>query len=167
MTEMSRLEELRDLFGYHRWANARVLDATAGLPTADFERDLGNSFGSIRATLAHVLGADWVWLRRWLGESPKAFPEWDVATHAALRERWREVEGEQREFLDGLGESDVERVVAYTMLSGAAFSNPLGELCRHVVNHATYHRGQVVTLLRQLGVEPPHTDLILYYRERR
>lgn len=161
------MEELRDLFAYHRWANGRLLDATAALSAEAFDRDLGNSFGSIRATLAHILAADWVWLQRWLGESPRAFPEWDVSTHARLLDQWREVEGAQKGFVHALGEGDVDRVIPYTMLSGAAFANPLGELCRHVVNHATYHRGQVVTMLRQLGVEPPHTDLIVYYREGR
>jgi uncharacterized damage-inducible protein DinB len=163
---MTRLEELRDLFGYHRWANGIVLDAAASLAPEQFDRDLGNSFGSIRGTLAHVLGADWVWLSRWLGSSPTTFPDWDVSTSALLRERWREIEQKQRDFLDGLGEPDVDRVITYTVFSGKAMSNPLGELSRHVVNHATYHRGQVVTMLRQLQVEPPHTDLILYYRQR-
>jgi uncharacterized damage-inducible protein DinB len=164
---MTRMEEFRDLFGYHRWANGRVLDATAALPAEQFDRDLGNSFGSIRGTLVHMLGADWVWLSRWTGTSPKAFPDWDVSTHALLRERWREIEGKQKEYLDGLGEADVDRVITYTLFAGTTGSNPLGELMRHVVNHSTYHRGQVVTMLRQLkAADPPHTDLIVYYRGR-
>lgn len=163
----TRVEELRDLFSYHHWANGRLLDATAALSADAFERDLGGSFGSIRATLAHILGADWVWLQRWLGAAPRAFPEWDLSTHDLLRAKWGEVERAQRDFVDGLADEDIGRVIAYTMMSGAAFANPLGELCRHVVNHATYHRGQVVTMLRQLDVEPPHTDLIVYYREGR
>ena len=163
---MTRLEEIRDLFGYHRWANGRILDAAAALSTDQLDRDLASSFGSVRGTLAHALGADWVWLSRWLGESPTAFPDWDVSTHPRLLERWREIEGRQKQFLDGLDESDLDRVVTYKVFSGKTFSNPLAELFRHVVNHATYHRGQVVTMLRQLGLKPPQTDLILYYRER-
>ena len=62
---MTRLDELRDLFGYHWWANAKILDGTARVSVEDFDRDLGNSFPSLRATLAHILGADWIWLRRW------------------------------------------------------------------------------------------------------
>jgi uncharacterized damage-inducible protein DinB len=111
-------------------------------------------------------GRGWVWLSRWLGESPTAFPDWDVSTHPRLLERWREIEGRQKQFLDGLDESDLDRVVTYKVFSGKTFSNPLAELFRHVVNHATYHRGQVATMLRQLGLKPPQTDLILYYRER-
>jgi uncharacterized damage-inducible protein DinB len=163
---MTRLEEFRDLFGYHRWANARVLDATAALSQGQLDRDLGNSFGSVRGTLAHILGADWVWLSRWRGTSPTKSPDWDVSTHALLRARWREVESEQKAFLDSLGDADEDRVFQYVTFKGDAFSNRLGETFRHLVNHGTYHRGQVVTMLRQLGVKPPQTDLILYYRER-
>ena len=164
---MTRLAEVQELFAFHRWANARLLDAAGGLGAEDFARDLGSSFPSVRETLVHLLSADWIWLERWHGRSPTAGPGWDaVATHAELRARWAEFECDQRAFLEGLSEADLDRVVPYRALSGAAFANPLGELLRHVVNHGTYHRGQVATLLRQLGVQPPQTDLILYYRER-
>lgn len=163
---MTPLEEIRDLYAYHRWANGRVLEAAGRLPVADFDRDLRSSFPSVRETLAHVLASDWVWLSRWRGNSPTARPQWDVATHAALSARWREVEADQRRFLEGLVADDLERTIAYRQLSGTAFSAPLGQLLRHVVNHATYHRGQAVTLLRQLGAEPPPTDLVLFHRER-
>jgi uncharacterized damage-inducible protein DinB len=163
---VTRLEELADLLAYHRWANARILDAAAALPADALDRDLGNSFPSVRATLAHVVGADWIWLRRWCGDSPTAPPPWELATHAEISARWREVAEGQIEFLAGLAEADVDRIVAYRALNGSPYENPLGDLIRHLVNHGTYHRGQVVTMLRQLGIEPPHTDLIVYYRER-
>jgi uncharacterized damage-inducible protein DinB len=163
---MSRLAEITELYTYHRWANARMLDAAGALAHADFARELVSSFPSVRDTLAHTLSADWIWLERWKGTSPTGWPGWDTSTHAALAALWVELEGEQRTFLEGLGEADLERVIAYRAMNGVPYANPLGELLRHVVNHGTYHRGQVATLLRQLGVKPPQTDLILYYRER-
>jgi uncharacterized damage-inducible protein DinB len=163
---MTALEEIRELFAYHRWANARMLTAAGELDQEAFARDLRSSFASVRDTLTHMISADWIWLERWRGTSPTAGPGWDVTTHAALLSRWDEVERDQGAFLDGLGEADVERTVPYRTLNGVACETALGELCRHVVNHGTYHRGQVATMLRQLGVKPPQTDLILYYRER-
>jgi uncharacterized damage-inducible protein DinB len=163
---VTRLAEVRELFAFHRWANARLLDAAGGLTAEDFARDLRSSFPSVRETLVHLLSADWIWLERWRGRSPTAGPDWDVPTHADLRARWAEFERDQLAFLEGLSEADLDRVVSYRALSGAPYANPLGELLRHVVNHGTYHRGQVATLLRQLDVKPPQTDLILYYRER-
>ena len=62
-------DDIRTLFAYDRWANERVFESVAHLPTAEFIRDLGTSHGSLRGTLVHVLWADWIWLQRWPGES--------------------------------------------------------------------------------------------------
>lgn len=161
------IDEIRDLYAYNRWANRRILDAAARLDPASFTKDLGGSFPSIRDTLAHVLGAEWVWLSRWRGESPTGLPsEWDLSTLEALRGRWAEVERDQRALVDGLAEEDLGRSIAYRNTRGDPFENTMGQMLRHVVNHSTYHRGQVVTMLRQLGAGAVGTDLIQYYRER-
>jgi uncharacterized damage-inducible protein DinB len=77
------------------------------------------------------------------------------------------VESERDAFLGPLADSDMQRVVEYRQLSGEAHADRLADLVRHVVNHSTYHRGQVATQLRQVGVSPPGTDLITYVRSRR
>src|SRR5690606_41708356 len=59
------------LLAYHDWANGRFLDAAAALPEAAWTRDLGSSFPSVQATMAHAIGAEWVWLRRWQGEADR------------------------------------------------------------------------------------------------
>ncbi len=161
------IEELRELFAYNRWANERVLDAAAKLDESAFGRPLGSSFGSVRDTLAHVLAADWAWLERWRGRSPATPPAWDASTLAAIRSRWAELEREREAFVAGLTDADLERELAYRTLSGAAVRNTFSEMLRHVVNHSSYHRGQVVGMLRQLGAEGVNTDLIAYYRLRR
>lgn len=164
---MKRVDEIRELFAYNRWANRRVLDAAARLSPEQLSRDLGSSFPSVRETLAHVLGGEWIWLSRWRGTSPPGFPEsWDLSSLEAARARWAEVEADQRAFVDGLDEDALDRVVAYRDTRGTPYENPLGQLLRHVVNHSTYHRGQVITLLRQLGAEAVATDLVVYLRER-
>jgi uncharacterized damage-inducible protein DinB len=161
------IDEILELFAYNRWANERMLDATAALSQEELTRDLGGSFPSLRATLTHMLGAEWVWLARWKGVSPTGLPDaWDLSTHDAIRDRWRAIEQEQAAFLETLTDESIRRVVDYRLLSGAAFSNPLWQLLRHVVNHASYHRGQVTTLLRQLGRPAVSTDLIVFHRER-
>lgn len=160
-------DEFRQLFDYDRWADRRVLDAVSALEPDELTRDLGGSHPSVRATLAHILGADWIWLERCRGRSPAGFPDgWDLSTFDALVARWRRVEEARRDFVEGLDDADLRRTVSYRNTKGAAFENPLWQLLRHQVNHASYHRGQVVTMLRQLGAEPVSTDLILYHRER-
>ena len=161
------IEELRDLFAYTAWANGGVLDAVAKLDAEAFTRDLGSSFPSVRATLVHLLGADWIWLARWHGTSPTALPEgWDLSSVDAIRQRWAEVERERAAFAAGLTDDDLARPLAYRNMKGEAFVNTLAETLRHVVNHSTYHRGQVVTMLRQLGAQGVNTDLIGFYRQR-
>lgn len=160
--------EVRQLFAYDAWANGRVFEAAAGLSEDQLFHPVASSFPSVVATLAHVVGAEWVWLRRWLGENPAGFPDW-VATPvlADLRVRLSTIERERETFVAGLSDADLNRVVTYRNLSGRAFSDPLDGLIRHVVNHSTYHRGQVATQLRQLGVTPPSTDLIVFLRQSR
>ena len=154
-----------ELYRYHRWANARTLDAVSGLSPDDFARELGGSFGSVRGTLAHMLGAEWVWLSRWRGTSPDGFPDWDVSTLDALRKRWRSLEADQTDFLEELTPEALDAPVTYRNTSGRTFTDPLAGLLRHVVNHATYHRGQVTTFLRMLDHAAPATDLVLFLRE--
>lgn len=157
------LHNIHELYAYNRWANARILDATAKLTEEQFLRDLRNSFPSVRDTLAHILGAEWIWLRRWKGTSPKGLPPGaDFSTHAALRERWAEVEHEQTEYLDALKKEALETPLTFTNIAGKTLTFPLRYQLQHLVNHSTYHRGQITTMLRQLDAQPISTDLIVY-----
>lgn len=155
-----------ELFAYTRWANHRILEAVAPLQPEELDRQLGGSFGSLRATLVHTLGADWIWLRRWRGQAASPLPEWDTSSTDAIRSLWEGIMDERDAFLSDLDADSLERPLHYTNLSGAPFTAPLGELLLHVVNHATYHRGQAVHLLRQLGHRAPATDLVVFQRDR-
>ena len=157
---------MRQLYEYNAWANHRQLEAASKVPASDFLRPLGSSFGSLRDTLAHIYGAEWVWLERFQGRSPASLPEvGQFENLAGLRERWSELEARLSKFVAGLTKEDLERVIEYKTLKFGAYRNPLWQSMQHVVNHGTYHRGQVTTLLRQLGAEPILTDLMHYYRE--
>ena len=91
-----------------------------------------------------------------------AFP--DVAS---IRKAWSELEGQVRPFVNQLGEAGVSRVFEYKAMNGQPTSSPFWQMLVHVVNHGSYHRGQVTTLLRQLGAAPPKsTDMITFYRLR-
>lgn len=160
--------DLRLLLEFNYWARDRVFQAVGQLTPEQYARDLGNSFKSVRDTLVHVYSAEWVWYTRWMGESPTAplsvdkYP--DLAT---LQSAWRELEGQIRSFVDGLDEPGITRVFEYRLLSGQPGKSPFWQMLQHVVNHGSYHRGQVTTMLRQLGVAPAKsTDLITFYRER-
>ena len=161
------LSYAQTLLDFHYWARDRVMAAVQPLTAEQYERPMGNSFSSIRDTLNHVYLAEWIWYSRWNGESPTAFPSIDLPDLSALRTQWSDMEGKVREYLDSAGESGLNRVFEYRLMSGKPGASPLWQMVAHVVNHATYHRGQVTTMLRQLGVAPAaSTDMITFFREQ-
>ncbi len=160
------VRDLQTLVDYHYWARDRLLAALEPLTPEQYTRDLGSSFKSIRDTATHTYAAEWAWHERWQGRSPEALIAADrFADLAALRAAWSDGERAIRGFVDRLGDADVDRVIEYKLLSGAAGASPIGHMVQHVVNHASYHRGQITTMLRQIGAAPAKSmDLIAYYR---
>jgi uncharacterized damage-inducible protein DinB len=163
---MDRSEAL-SLFDYDRWATVKQFEVVSTLSNEQYERDLGSSHGGIRGTLVHIYGAQQLWYSRWKGTSPSSLPAVSEApTIAILQDKWRVLRDEILDFITGLTEEKLREHVAYKDMKGVPNRQPLAHLIRHVINHSTYHRGQVTTMLRQLNVAPPPSiDLITYYRE--
>lgn len=162
-----KVEDFRLLYDYNAWANQRTLDACAALTSEQFTRDLGSSFCSVRDTLAHIIGGEWVWLERWLGRIPSAVPAAaDLPDFDSVRQRMVQIDGDLVEYVASLTPDDIQRVLKYKTTKGAPQEQPLWQTLQHLVNHGTHHRGQVMTMLRQLGAKPTGTGLIEFYRER-
>lgn len=161
------LNDIRELYKYNHWANQRALAAASKLPGDAFVRPMGNSFSSIRDTLAHILGAEWIWLERWLGRYPKdlldpaSFP-----SAGSLESRWKMVEQDLSGFIQALTPQRLQEDWAYINRAGQRYSYQLWKQMVHVINHSSYHRGQVTTLLRQLGAQAVSTDFLEYYDEK-
>lgn len=159
--------ELRRLFSYTEWANARMFNVVGELSPEQFTRRVESSFPSVGATLAHIAGSEWVWMRRFRGVSPTAPPDWTLEpSPKLLREKLTEVEHERSAYLDSLNAELLGEMIDYRNLSGDPKRQRLGDLLLHVVNHSTYHRGQLTTMLRQVGAVPPGTDLLQFNAER-
>ena len=164
---MQRSDELRDLYAFNRWANARMRGAVTELTEADYTRDMKSSHPSVRDTWLHIMASEWVWLARWLGTSPKEMPpEWKAYDREQVAAEWQAVEAAQRAFVDKLTDADLEKSIEYVNFAGQRYAQPLWHLMRHMVNHSTYHRGQIITMIRQLGGNAVATDLVLYFREQ-
>lgn len=161
-------DDLRLLVDYHYWARDRVLQAVATITPEQFLRPMGNSFSSVRDTVAHICAAERVWIMRLKGEKPHGLQKPDrLPDVEAARSEWAELERDMREQVEALGPEAVERTIHYQDLRGNAQSDVLWQILQHVVNHGTYHRGQITTMLRQLDAAPPKSmDLIAFYRER-
>ncbi len=155
-------EYMRTLYAYNAWANGRILDTTAQL-TPEQLLDGSAGFPSVRDTLVHVLSAQWVWLSRWKGVSPRAmlnpneFPDL-----AAVRARWEEADRELYAFIGALDQDGLAREVHYLNTKGKPFAYPLWQLLFHQVNHATQHRSEIAVRLTLAGHSPGEIDLIRY-----
>src|SRR5262249_24896915 len=96
-------EEMKALSDYNAWANRRELDAASALTSEQFTKQLGSSFSSVRDTLAHIYGAEWIWLERFQGRSPASLPDvTQFADVASLRSVWSELEARLLKFVAGL-----------------------------------------------------------------
>jgi uncharacterized damage-inducible protein DinB len=161
------VQDFRLLYDYNSWANHRALDACAALSEEQFTRDLGSSFRSVRDTLAHICGVEWLWLERWHGRSHNALPPAaEFPNLETLRHRFDEVERNLLDYVASLTPEDIQRIIQHKTTQGVPQAAPLWQMLQHLVNHGTYHRGQVATMLRQLSAKPISTDLIYFYRER-
>lgn len=162
--------DIKRLFDYTEWANDLAMTAAAQLSDEHLRRDFGISHQSIFGTLSHTAAAEWIWLERWHGRSPtkaEAWPKWtpeacgDIAT---LKDRWSDVVDRRTQLLTTIDEDRLAAELAFKLLSGDPSSMPLIDQMQHVVNHSTMHRGQIVGMIRQLGIEPPSTDLLFFLR---
>jgi uncharacterized damage-inducible protein DinB len=159
------VREFLELFDYNAWAHRILFDAVALLPEEQYLRDLKSSYGGIHGTLAHIVWVEQLWLHRWLGKPNPSVPQGaDLKSLQDVISRWEGVEAERARFVAGLDESGLDETRLVKPSSGGAYVHTLRQMFRHFINHSSYHRGQIVTFLRQLGVKPPSTDLILYYR---
>jgi uncharacterized damage-inducible protein DinB len=160
--------ELHTLLEYHYWARDRLLAAIEQLSREQLTANRGNSFPSIFDTMVHLYGADWIWLSRWEGTSPTALPaSSEFADLAALRAVWTDNEARLRALVERLGDEGIQRPITYRGWDGREQAQIFWQMFQHLVNHGSYHRGQVTTMLRQIDVAPPKSmDLIAFYRER-
>ena len=161
------MDQLTLYLEYHAWAHERLLACVAGLSSDQWTRNTGGSFPTLRALYQHVLEADYRWLQRWKGvpiaEVPRHFVvEGYESLDVLFRPQLKEILSEGRQFLA----ADAERNVYFITAKGLHVNQPFWQTLYQVVNHGTYHRGQVVDALRVLGGQTVGTDIFLFFGER-
>ncbi|ULH14398.1 DinB family protein [Deinococcus sp. KNUC1210] len=156
------MNDLLTVLDYHAWATGRLLTALAPLSPDELARDLHSSHGGVSGTLAHLYGSDQIWTARLRGEPALTFDGLPpLLPLPALGPQWAALQAVQRDVVAAL---EPDQRLSYVNVMGEAQRSSVSEIVRHIVNHATYHRGQVVAMLRQLGATAPNTDLIAFYR---
>ncbi|MEP9376093.1 DinB family protein [Aquabacter sp. CN5-332] len=159
-----------DFAAYNEWANARLYDAAARLPDADYRRDCGAFFRSVHGTLNHLLVTDRIWMDRFMRFNCPA-PALDTILFEelfALRNARTAEDTRIRAFVEILDETELEAVITYTNSSGKAFSQTLWSALDHFFNHQTHHRGQAHALLSLIAGRDaaPSLDMIVFQREK-
>ena len=151
---------------YEYWANEKILNVVVGLTEEQQKQQIVSSFPSIHKTCSHVWDASRVWWQRLQHELPVMGPT--VEANYPIAEVADSILKQNRKWIDWLvaaSEADIEQELSYTNLKGEPYRQPVKDILLHLFNHGTYHRGQLVTMLRQVGVEQiPQTDYIVYSR---
>ena len=151
---------------FHRWANQRIVEAAQPLSNEALHKDHGTSFKSVFGTLVHIYQADSTWFGRIFGnpdaQTTTFTPKPDLT---GLSADWFVLLDRAADWSAMLSEPEWNDVISYKDSRGNSHQTAILPIILHVVNHGSYHRGQVSSLLRQIGVTPPNTDLINFYRQ--
>ena len=160
----SALAQLKEMYAYMTWADNQIIEAAATVPDEGFRRDQNISAGSIHKLLLHAIGAQWVWLGRWQGDSDRKFPtSEELQTVAAVRQRWDEVHKALNAFVDEQTDESVERRIDYVR-NKTPHNNKLLHLMCHVADHGAYHRGQLNSMIKLAGGKPVDLGYVTYRR---
>jgi uncharacterized damage-inducible protein DinB len=158
--------DIQLLYEYDRWANFRTIEVVAPLTSEQLKKNMDSSFESIHGTLVHILSADKIWLDRWTGKTPAPLKADSFPAIEALKKQWDMYYLEIGNFMSGLTDDVLLKPLRYTDFRGNVHDQPLCLQMQHKVNHTSYHRGQIVTMLRQLNVKPVGTDFINFLRQK-
>ena len=152
-------EDLLEHLEFHIWATERMLTACEILSLGELKKDIGGAFGSLFGTLVHMYSADDIWLARWQGREDVGFTSEDAFEgFEDLRASWEAIQGRLRDYLKDADTDEVMEVVGHR--------HALWQMALHMIDHSSFHRGQVMYFLREAGQVPPPSNFIHYLRER-
>ena len=147
---------------YNRWMNEKLYACAAQLSDAQRKEDRGAFFKSVHGTLNHLLYGDLAWLYRFTGRSLEGLDPGAglYDDFERLQQRRLELDAELSDWAAGLTPQWLDADFTYYSQAYAAhFTRPAWLLVVHLFNHETHHRGQITTLLSQLGIDVGATDL--------
>ena len=155
------IEEAITLFEYDAWATRQLLEVVCRLTPQQFAHEFNGATTSVRQQLVHLLSVPDRYRARLMNEEPHDARAEDFATPRDVAAYVDEAHDRIKTFLASLPEMDLCRITTQETRRGP-FRATVGEVLHHVVNHGTYHRGQVAFLLKLHGIDFPDTDFIIW-----
>lgn len=157
-------EYVQTMARYNAWQNRSLYNAADGIGEATRRQDRGVFFGSVHATLSHLLWADTIWMSRFDGWDA---PEGGIVDSPAFVDDWQELTARRvkadariEDWAARVNEADlVGDLTWYSITLGQDISKPCALTIVHLFNHQTHHRGQVHAMLTAAGARPDDTDL--------
>jgi uncharacterized damage-inducible protein DinB len=158
---------INSLTEYNYWANELLLSLIEKEITEEMlDHEIISSFPSLRNTIMHIWDAEFIWLKRLNGIVSMSWPGNTFSGNFIQMKKELLLNSQAfRDFVRNMDETTFNSTFTYKNSEGKEFSNPIWQSVHHCMNHSTYHRGQVVTMMRQLGLTKiPATDFIVYCR---
>lgn len=161
-------ELLQKYAAYNLWANQILLAKLSTVSSEILHKETGSSFGSIYKTLVHLMEVEDIWLQRLKLQDHIQMPDKDPNENIELvSSKLLTLSKQWSEWVIESNEKNLTHVFGYYNSKKEYFKQPVYEVLLHLFNHQTYHRGQIVTLLRQNGIEKiPPTDFIAFARTK-
>jgi uncharacterized damage-inducible protein DinB len=156
-------DDLSSFYSFNEWANARVLETLRALPEADYVNEQGGGWPSLRAAFVHLAGATDAWAERFAGRDTTRIAT--IEELPGLEDAARLLVAAQEKHARLLPTYDAARLAGpftWTNLKGERKTAPFWVVVKHVVNHQTYHRGQISAMVRRLGHAPKSTDMVVW-----
>ncbi|HQV53985.1 MAG: hypothetical protein IPH34_10720 [Chitinophagaceae bacterium] len=162
-------ELLKQMAVYNVWAHKKIMDAVLSIPVEKQKAEIPSSFSSLEKTILHMWDAESIWWQRMKLHERLMIPSENfkgttveavngLLSQSALWEAW----------VNNVSDNMLEHVFEFRNKKGDQIKMPIWQMLTHIFNHGTYHRGQLVNMLRQLGVKKiPQTDFSLWSRGRR
>jgi uncharacterized damage-inducible protein DinB len=161
-------QQIKSYADYNLWANQQIIAILKQLSDDQLDQVIVNSFPSITKTISHIWLAEYLWLKRWQGTSLKTFPFSDFkGTHHQRFEEVLKTSTAIKDYVATINQSDLAEGITIQTLEGNEYSHTRHQLIHHCLNHSTYHRGQLVMMCKQLGIqELGPFDYIWYLRQK-
>jgi uncharacterized damage-inducible protein DinB len=150
---------------YNIWANNMVISWLEQISDDDWMKELGGSMSSLATTVIHIASAEKIWFERLMGEVNPFLGSYFNGNKNEAIAIWKKTSQNLNAYLEEFQEFTLSDYFAYKNLAGEELTSKKIDVFAHVFNHSTYHRGQIVNYLRQIGFKGvSSTDLITYYR---